>query len=234
MSRHRAEPAEGVPFSPEVAIRAYLPLMHELAIRIELVAAACDGNLNLTPPYAREYAYLQFRRMCELIALGCLLLHGDLKIARGQGVKKEWSAEKIMKMLHAEHPHAFPQSMVMERDAATKQVTMRANSKPEALTLQGFQKLYAKCGEVLHRGTIRSLAASPQISETDYQQTVDWQRMVVDLMNNHVVTRASGAGMYFTSLRTETGFPQCSLITVTPGDGLTVQTTKLHIPTPGV
>ena len=29
----------------------------------DLVARACDGKLNLTPPYAREFAYLQFRRI---------------------------------------------------------------------------------------------------------------------------------------------------------------------------
>lgn len=56
-----------VDFSTEEAVQKYLPLMHELAIRIGLVQQAFDGNLNLSPPYAREYAYLQFRRMCELI-----------------------------------------------------------------------------------------------------------------------------------------------------------------------
>ena len=67
---------------PPNEVRSYLALMHELAIRIELVGAACEGHLNLTPPYAREYAYLQFRRCCELIALGCLFLHGDLPGAK--------------------------------------------------------------------------------------------------------------------------------------------------------
>jgi hypothetical protein len=69
-------------FTTDASVHRYLPLMHELAIRIDLVAHACDGKLNLNPPYAREYAYLQFRRMCELIALGCLLLHGDLPAAQ--------------------------------------------------------------------------------------------------------------------------------------------------------
>ena len=57
-------------FAEKEAIRIYLRLMRELTIRIELVAYACDGNFNLTPPYAREYSYLQYRRICELIALG--------------------------------------------------------------------------------------------------------------------------------------------------------------------
>ena len=102
-------------FSEKEAIRIYLRLMHELTIRIELVAYACDGKLNLTPPYAREYAYLQFRRICELIALGCLQLHGDLPEARTKAVKKEWNAEKILRLLHRNHPHSFPQSVTQTK-----------------------------------------------------------------------------------------------------------------------
>jgi hypothetical protein len=62
-------------FSTDEAIKSYLPLMHELANRLDLVAHVCDGKLDLSPPFAREFAYFQFRRMCEIIALGCLLLH---------------------------------------------------------------------------------------------------------------------------------------------------------------
>ena len=89
-------------FSTDDAVRWYLPLMHELAIRIELVAHACEGRLSLTPPYAREYAYLQFRRMCELIALGCLRLHGDLPQAQTESARKEWNAHKIMSPVPSE------------------------------------------------------------------------------------------------------------------------------------
>jgi hypothetical protein len=219
MSKQYAKPnAASIPaFNPDDAIRAYLPLMHELAIRSDLVGAACDGKLNLTPPYAREYAYLQFRRMCELIALGCLLLHGDLSLAKTTSAQKEWNADKIMRMLHSAHPHAFPQCAIQERDEQSKRVTIRANSKPNALTLQEFKRLYAECGEVLHRGTIRSLEGSTSITEADYLRVMDWHRKLVDLMNQHIVARTSGDSMYFTSLRTETGYPQCALVTVRDG-----------------
>jgi hypothetical protein len=216
-------------FSPEEAIRAYLPLMHEFAIRSDLVGGACDGRLGLTLPYAREYAYLQFRRMCELMALGCLLLHGDLELARRQSAQMEWNADRIMKLLHRQHPHAFPQSAVLEKDEERQRAILRANSKPNALTLSEFKRLYAECGEVLHRGTIRSLAGSPEITESDYQRVIDWHHKLVDLMNQHIVARTSGSSMYFTSLRTETGYPQCTLISKTEA-GLEWRTTKLQGP----
>lgn len=214
-------------FSTEAAVQRYLPLMRELAIRIDLVAHACDGKLNLTPPYAREYAYLQFRRMCELIALGCLLLHGDIPSTQTESARKEWNAEKIMRILHKSHPHSFPQSVIREK--TSDGWSIRANSKPNALTIDEFKKLYCECGEVLHRGTIRSLEAAGGITNEDYQKVVDWQRKIVDLMNEHLIGRATGNSFYIISLRTESGFPECSIFTLNKSGELDVAIRKMNI-----
>ncbi len=212
-------------FSAAEAAQAYLPLMHELAIRIDLVAHACEGRLNLTPPYAREYSYLQFRRMCELVALGCLQLHGDLPRTQTQTAKKEWNAERIMQMLHREYPHAFPQSVIRERAESGHEI--RANCKPNALTRQEFKKLYAECGEVLHRGTIRSLELSPALKDADYHIVIEWQRKIVDLMNEHLVTRSNGSGFYLESLRTTSGFPECSIFSKNQSGGFDVSIQRM-------
>lgn len=199
--------------------------MHEVATRIDLVAHACEGRLNLAPAYAREYAYLQFRRICELLALGCLQLHGDLPRARSKAAQKEWNAEKIMRMLHEDYPHAFPQSVIWDR--GPQQHTLRANAKPNALTLKQFKALYAECGEVLHRGTIRSLEQSPTLKESDYQKVLDWQQRIVDLLNEHIVSRAGSQGMYLTSLRTTSGYPTCSILSMDGAGGLNVSTVRM-------
>lgn len=225
MEKHRVNNTEQ--FSTDAAVQGYLPLMHELAIRIELVAQACDGKLNLAPPYAREYAYLQFRRMCELIALGCLQLHGDLPMAKTQSTQKEWNAEKIMKLLHKNHPHSFPRS-------ATRKKTLEgwhieANSKPNALTKDEFKQLYCECGEVLHRGTIRTLHTSGDFGEKDYQKVLNWQSKIVDLMNEHFIGRANGTGYYIISLRTESGYPECSTFTISKPGKANVAIAKMNV-----
>lgn len=212
-------------FSVDEAVRGYLPLMHELAIRIDLVAHACEGRLNLAPPFAREYAYLQFRRVCELIALGCLQLHGDLSQTQRPAARKEWNADKIMQLLHREYPHAFPQSAIRERSA--KGLEIRANRKPNALTRQEFRKLYAECGEVLHRGTIRSLELSSFLKDADYHKVLEWQRKIVDLMNEHLITRSKGTGFYLVSLRTPSGFPECSIFSKNPSGGFDVSIQRM-------
>lgn len=219
---------EETEFSTDEAIREYLPLMHELVIRIELVAHACEGRLNLSPPYAREYAYLQFRYMCELMALGCLQLHGDLPLAQKKDTEKAWNAEKIMKMLHGDYQHSFPQSVIRESTSEGNH-SVKCNSKPNALTLEDFKKLYIECGEVLHRGTIRSIKASFLNSEHDYQRILDWQSKIVDLMNEHMVGRANGAGFYLVSLKTTSGYPECSIFTTNGAGGFDVAIRRMEV-----
>jgi len=215
-------------FSTDEAVREYLPLMHELVIRIELVAHAYEGRLNLLPPYDREYSYLQFRYMCELIALGCLQLHGDLPLAKKKDSQKAWNAEQIMKMLHNNYKHSFPQSVIRESTREGND-SIKCNSKPNALTLNEFKKLYIECGEVLHRGTIQTIKASFLNSEHDYQRILDWQNKIVDLMNEHMVGRANGAGFYLVSLKTTSGYPECSIFTPNNSGGFEVAIRKMDV-----
>jgi hypothetical protein len=218
---------ENSPFAEKDAIGRYLPLMHELAMRIELVARACDGHLGVPLPFAREYIYLQFRHICELIALGCLQLHGDLPSAQTQSVKKAWNAEKIMRLLHKNHPHCFPQCV--ERTKTEEGWSIKANGKPNAMTFEEFKALYSECGEALHRGTIRSIQAAGPLAQADFQALVTWQSKIVDLMNEHLVGRASGSSFYLISLRTGSGYPECSVFTKSGEGGMHVSSHKMEI-----
>jgi hypothetical protein len=44
--------------------------------------------------------------ICELIAMGCLVAHGDLDHATK--LRREWAADRIMEELEKLHPHFFP------------------------------------------------------------------------------------------------------------------------------
>lgn len=214
-------------FNPHKAAEAYLPLMHELVIRTDLVAQACDGRLGLSPPFAREFSYLQFRRICELIALGCLYLHGDLPIAQGSALKKEWNAEKIMKLLRTNYPSAFPQSAIFTQ--SNEGSSVECNCKADALSYREFVQLSNECGAVLHRGTIRTVHSTSFCSEEDYEKVLTWQLKIVRLMEQHVITRANQKGYYLTSIRTLSGYPECSVIDLIGADGIAVHTVKMIV-----
>ena len=209
-------------FDEPTAIRSYLKLMHEIVARLDLVSHACNGRLNLTPPFAFEYCYLQYRRICELLALGSLQLHGDLPGTRSGSALKEWNAERIMALLQWKHPHAFPQSVVQTKlDGGW---SYAANAKPNAMTFSEFKSLYHKCGVVLHRGTIRSIEAERPLGKSDYDQLIEWSHKIVDLLNQHFIAKSDGEGLYFVSLKTETGGPACSILTGFSEGSVTVAT----------
>jgi hypothetical protein len=204
-------------FAEEAAVRGYLHLMHELAIRVDLVARACNGDLNLSPPYAREYCYLQG-------ACSCMVTF------RRQGPmrqKRNGMPERIMKLLERNHPHSFPQSLTRTKTANGWQ--LEANSKPNALTFIDFKALYNKCGEILHRGTIRTIETEEPIAKSDYDEVIHWSHKVVDLLNEHVVARANSKGLYHISLKTESGGPACSVYSGFSGGTVSVATYNLEV-----
>jgi hypothetical protein len=214
-------------FSTSEAVGRYLALMHELATRVELVARICDGHLDLPLPFAREFVYLQFRHICELIALGCLQLHGDIPETQTQAAKSEWNADKMMKLLQRSYAHSFPQCV--ERSQTAVGTSIKANGKPNALTYSDFKKLYGECGDALHRGTIRSIQTSRHLTQADYDAMVAWQGKIVDLMNEHLVGRANGTGIYLISLRTDSGYPECSILTKNGEAKMDVSNFKMKI-----
>ncbi len=208
-------------------VHRYLKLMVELTIRIDLVSAATAGKLNLTPPYSREFCYFQFRRMCEIIALGCLILHGDIPATQSKSARKEWNAEKIMSLLDNLHEHFFPQSIIRKINADGA-MNIAANSVAGALTKQEFKRLYNECGTVLHRGSISSLELEEPPSEEDYARVYAWAEKIVNLMQEHMVTRSLVKGLYLISMKTDAGGPQCSLMNF-EGREISVHTVTLKV-----
>lgn len=65
----------------------YANIMQEIKIRIAAVDAETMNQLPVVPPLVKEFCYLQFRMICEPIAVGCLVAHGDNSGAK-QGFRK--------------------------------------------------------------------------------------------------------------------------------------------------
>jgi hypothetical protein len=214
-------------FSVKDAVGSYLPLMHELASRLDLIGRFCKRDYDIPFPYAREFIYLQLRQVCELIALGCLQLHGDLPVASSKTSKAEWNAGKIMHLLSKHHSHCFP--MCVKTSAGMDGFTITASHNPDALTFDEYNSLYHECGMFLHRGSIRAIEAAGPLSECDLENLVRWHRKLIALLNEHIVGRSSHISFYLTSLRTEAGFPQCSVITKSTANGMAVETYTMSI-----
>ncbi len=74
----------------------YANLLEEIKLRFGSINHCTLGQSGLPAPFMKEYCYLQIRMICELIALGCLVAHGDIKDISSKNIQGAWSADKIM------------------------------------------------------------------------------------------------------------------------------------------
>src|SRR5215211_5690148 len=89
-------------------LQVYAGFLEEVKIQIASIEAALRGGTPFPGPIVREFCYLQLRMLCELIALGCLVAHGDIRAAQSKDLQKEWSAYRIMDALEKLHPGFYP------------------------------------------------------------------------------------------------------------------------------
>ena len=84
--------------------------MEEVKLRISAIDIGLNSMTALQPrEVCNEFCYLQLRMICELIAMGCLLVHEDIRAGeRGKALIGEWSVPAIMKALEKLHPRFFP------------------------------------------------------------------------------------------------------------------------------
>ena len=154
----------------------YSVLMQEAKARLLAMDMALEGKTGLPEVAVREYCFLQLRMLCELIALGCLTAQGDLQIGK---LKDEYRADKIIRHLQHLHPDFYPRTeagIELRKDCFTK----------EALV-----KLYWKCGDALHRGTVETFW-SPKSGDANVEEIRTWKQKIEALLSNHTILMADG------------------------------------------
>src|SRR4051812_181747 len=84
----------------------YRHLMEETKYRIEAIDTILSGRAGLRQRIAQETCYLQFRLICETIAIACLALHRDIKVS--SGLHNTYKADWILNALDRLHPRFYP------------------------------------------------------------------------------------------------------------------------------
>lgn len=173
-------------------LQLYCGIMEEVKLR----AAAIDTGLNtaralLPAPLTAEFCYLQIRMICELIALGCLVAHGDItREGKGKKLRDEWSAGMIMTELGKLHPHFFPHPITITTTAPQpgKPSQIHLAARQGQLTKDEFLTLYGKTGDALHRGTLNKLIGRKARHAMGDQEIVASTRRLLGLLNDHHIS----------------------------------------------
>lgn len=177
----------------------YCTLMREIKLRTYTITGTLEGN-NPFPAFAAfEFCYLQFRMICETIALACLAVHGDIPATRTSKFKTANEADWILKRLGELHPEFFPVPITMKQ-VGHKLFSVSAPPPGSYLKKTELLKLYGKSGAFLHRGTFSNIRRP---LSTDFDKVKECAEKIVRLLAQHQIRLSDGQAFLVTLESTE-------------------------------
>jgi hypothetical protein len=171
----------------EEKMRLYLLLMEEIKCRFDVINSAYRNVDGFPPGMVREICYLQFRLLCEIIALGCLIAHGDISETRA--LHDTYEPGKIIKKMERLNPDFYPQPVEVTGS------TITGRSDLPHLTKQELPKLWARSGHILDRAPMAKFLETSKPSPVDFSDIMEWAEKIRILLNSHWITLSPGKAM---------------------------------------
>ena len=128
--------------------------------------------------------------LCEVIALGCLVAHGDIKASHQPKLQREDFPGKILKQLEELHNEFYPQPITFKQTgpmSATWTVV-----KDGFLAQAELPRLYGKCGDALHRGNLKKLLKPRMPVRQSYPEIWRWAERINELLKEHRISLIDG------------------------------------------
>jgi hypothetical protein len=178
----------------------YADLMDEARIRIASLERAIDDRENWAPRMLQEFCYLQLRLLCETIALGCMVAHGDVT---GANILKRYEPGVMIARLEELNPDFFPQGVRFRFEPNGLQLDDHPVPK---LTKDELINLWKISGSFLHRGTAKRILNEPRSGpNVDLDTIIQWLRKIGALLDNHIISSADKKSHICAGLLNEQG-----------------------------
>lgn len=171
------------------AINAYTDILNEVRIRILRINTILTGTSILQPWITAELGYLQLRMLCELVALGCIVAHGDVEAANGKKLQKEYAEDHIIKTLEGLHPNFYPHPVTCTFPTHGVHIE-RIDSG--FLTKDELLQLYYECDDHLHRASVSRIHHPPNPKKPpQIENLLSWGKKFSVLMTQHHIASLS-------------------------------------------
>jgi hypothetical protein len=171
------------------AANIYTSIMEEAKFRALSINTLTGSKIALHVVLLRESCFLQLRMLCELIALGCLVAHGDIEETKAPALQKSYNAGDIVKSLEKLHPNFYP---VPRKPVFSPGHLHMDDYDGEFLTKGELLTLYGRCGDVLHRGSLRRLLDPRKLPPADLVDIQHWGQKILNLLSFHTISRIGG------------------------------------------
>jgi hypothetical protein len=175
-------------------VALYSALMEEVKIRIATINTLVGGKTGLLGPVVQESCYLQFRFLCELVALSCLVAHEDINATQANKFRKEYSADKILKQLEELHPDYYPFPSTLTTKPGASEIFL--HKEGNFLKKTELIDLYVKCGDRLHRGSLKKLLSPKTPVQVNFYEMAAVGQKFENLLSTHTISRLSGNPLF--------------------------------------
>jgi hypothetical protein len=189
----------------------YRLLLEEAVTRIHALNIAYQNPAQHPPLIVRENCYLQLRFLCEIIALGCLVAHGDIQSKK---LRDTYEANKIINAMARLKEYFYPQPMdVLLGQTGT---VLKGRSDRVHLTKGDLIILWGKAGSVLHRGPLTKFIKEQAKDHSELSDIPQWGEKIGNLLNSHWITLVGNKqGMHAVLSEAATGKPSTTVFNLT-------------------
>lgn len=166
-------------------LNKYAACMEEIKMRTEVIRAFFDGRCSaLYKQTTAESIGLQIRKILELIALASLVANKDEYARNRAKFASDWHAKRILSDIEAINPLFYPVPTEQVHDESGENVVETKLVSSGYLTKAEFEKLYDKCGSILH-------AQNPFSATKDIDRFIkdvpEWMKKIMKLLNHHQI-----------------------------------------------
>lgn len=133
-----------------------------------------------------EFLYLQIRLICELIALACLVAHGEEVDNIARKLKGEFHAGKIIKRLGQISSNFFP--VPFKESVFNQQISGLHTFKGSFLTKADLMDVYnKKCADIVHIGSLKNFSKEIDLMKHNFEDAIEHFKKIHNLLKNHII-----------------------------------------------
>jgi hypothetical protein len=187
---------------PEIqeATDVYVAFMQEIKTRLEAIKETVDWlKVHHQEPksyFRAEFGFLQLRYVCDLVALSILAAHKPFGL--DDELLKSWHARRALQDLKAINEDGFPRPVKITRNGGSIQFVL----SDDALTRDGLQRIFDKCGRMLHRGIIKHVFEG-QAKQYDVNALDRWAAKIGALLSHHALLIPEQGTAFIVNLATQ-------------------------------
>lgn len=194
----------------------YIEIMEEVKDRLKAINTVLRDPELFEPRIAREVCYLQLRMIAELVALSCVVAHDRLTLVEMKNIRREYSAEVILKRMERRHEHFFPRAVRLRTTPDGRGHIDYAERI--GFTAAEMGKLWVRTGQVLHIGAQNKLRSRKPV-DPELADVRDYVERIIDLLSFHaVVTFTESHAMICEMNSADTGRVTMAIAAAEPND----------------